>query len=615
MYKIDPTGHETVLYSFSGPDGELPDAALTRDSAGNLYGTTAFGGKALGVVFKLDPAGHETVIHNFAGGEDGELPTGGVLLDSGYLYGTTQCGGPGPGAGSGCGDGGAGVVYKLDASGQETVLYGFTGGVDGCAPYSGVISDPAGNLYGTTSQGGSADAGVVFMLTPTGQETVLHAFGGRSDVGGPFANLVRDPEGNLYGTTYYGGTVFKVEPSGQETVLHRFTGADGEGPGTIFMDEAGLFGGTSSGGAANHGVVYRIDGAGQESTLYSFPAGNPDGANPEAGVTMDSAGNLYGTTYRYGSGGGSVFKLDSAGRETVLHVFAGVSDGSSPTASVVLDPAGNIYGNTNFGGSSTSNRGVVYKLDPSGAETILHIFGGGTDGSNPTGGVTLDPAGNLYGTTTLGGSANAGTLYKLDPSRNESILHTFTGGSDGAQPEGNLTFDSAGNLYGTTTIGGVFKFDTAGNFTVLHTFSGGPDGYNLEAGVTLDSSGNIYGTAYQGGTNGCCGVVFKLSPSGQVSVLHDFTGEPDGYGPLAGVLLDAAGNLYGTTVFGGAKNLGAVYKIDPAGNESIIYSFEAAPQGREPYGGVILDSSGNLYGTTYLGGKQASGTVFKLSPE
>ncbi len=141
------------------------------------------------------------------------------------------------------------------------------------------------------------------------------------------------------------------------------------------------------------------------------------------------------------------------------------------------------------------------------------------------------------------------------------------------------------------------------------------EGYDLEAGVTLDAFGNLYGTAYQGGTNGCCGLVFKLSASRQLTVLHNFTGSPDGSGPLAGVAFDAAGNLYGTTLVGGAMNLGAVYRIDPAGNETIIYSFAGAPAGREPYGGVIADSAGNLYGTTYEGGKQASGIVFKLSPQ
>jgi uncharacterized repeat protein (TIGR03803 family) len=607
VFQIDPTGHETVLYSFSGPDGELPNSALTRDSAGNLYGTTSFGGTAdFGVVFKLDTAGHETVIYSFGGGEDGAVPTGGVLLNSGYLYGTTECGGLG---GNGC-SGSPGVVYKLDASGHETVLYSFTGGNDGGAPYSGVVMDPEGNLYGTTTQGGPVDKGVVFMLTSSGQETVLHTFAGGSDGGDPFGNLVRDGDGNLFGTTV-DGTVFKIDPSGQETVIHHFTGADGKEPGAIFMDTAGLFGGTISGGAENMGVIYRI-AAGQESTLYSFP-GRSDGVNPEAGVTMDSAGNLYGTTNRFGRGYGSVFKLDPAGRETVLHVFAGGKDGSSPIAGVVLDSAGNIYGTTTSGG--LPGYGIVYKLDSSGAETILHTFAGGTDGFLPTGGVTLDSAGNLYGTTTAGGTADAGILFKLDPTGKETILHTFTGGFDGAQPKGNVTFDSAGNLYGTTSIGGVYKFDTAGNFTVLHTFAGGPAGYDLEAGVTLDSSGNIYGTAYAGGgTNGCCGVVFKLSPSGALTVLHNFTG-PDGSGPLAGVVFDTAGNLYGTTQVGGANNLGVVYKIDTSGKESTIYSFEGPPRGKEPYGGVIPDSSGNLYGTTYKGGKQAAGTVFKLAPE
>jgi uncharacterized repeat protein (TIGR03803 family) len=234
--------------------------------------------------------------------------------------------------------------------------------------------------------------------------------------------------------------------------------------------------------------------------------------------------------------------------------------------------------------------------------------------------VVLDSAGDLYGTTTYGGKANKGVLFKLDKAGNETILHTFTGGTDGAYPEGSVAFDSAGNLYGTTTSGVVFKLDTAGNFTVLYTFTGGADGYDLESGVVLDSAGNLYGTAYQGGSGYClrhhgCGVVYKLRPSGQETTLYTFTGGDDGGSPLAGLILDSAGNLYGTTQLGGTAGLGVVFEVDPLGNETVLHSFLGPPDGNEPCSGVTMDSAGNLYGTTYKGGRQTEGMVFKLSPQ
>ena len=496
-----------------------------------------------------------------------------------------------------------------------------------------MIRDADGNLYGTTSFGGAANAGVVFKLDPAGQETVLYNFTGGADGASPSTVLLRDPAGNLYGTTKTGGqttclygcgVLFKLNPVGQETVLHAFTGTDGEGPEAgVIADPAGnLYGTTYLGGAAGVGVVYKLDASGQESLLYSF-AGRADGANPLGGLALDSAGNLYGTTSLGGSQNGRsaqgvVFKLNPAGRETLVHIFSDPVGGTQPNAGVILDLAGNLYGTTYYGG--TAGNGTVFKLDPAGSETVLHNFTGGVDGAYPTSGVILDSAGNLYGTTPYRGTAHRGVLYKLDASGNETVLHAFTGGSDGGHPAGGVVLDSAGNLFGTTKTGVVFKFDTAGNFTVLYTFTGGAGGYDLESGVILDAAGNLYGTAYQGiGGNclqdGLCGIVYKLSPSGQETTLHAFTGGDDGGSPLAGLILDSAGNLYGTTQVGGTAGFGVVFKVDPFGNETVLHSFLGPPDGNEPCAGVTMDSAGNLYGTTYKGGKQTEGTVFKLAPQ
>jgi uncharacterized repeat protein (TIGR03803 family) len=298
--------------------------------------------------------------------------------------------------------------------------------------------------------------------------------------------------------------------------------------------------------------------------LYSF-TGGADGAYPQAGVIPDSAGNLYGTTTSGGAWGwGAVYKLDTTGQETVLYSFTGGVDGSSPYAGVIRDASSNLYGTTTSGGAW--GLGTVYKLDTAGQETVLYSFSVGADGANPFAGVVRDAAGNLYGTAYIGGTANLGVVYKVDTAGQETVLHNFTGGSDGSQPYAGLVGDSSGNLYGTTYFGGaanagvVYKLDTSGHETVLYTFTGGADGANPRAGAIRDSAGNLYGTTVQGGA---AGVVYKVDPAGQETVLYSFTnGDAGGY-PYSGVILDSAGNLYGTASNGGKGSNGLVFKLTP----------------------------------------------------
>jgi uncharacterized repeat protein (TIGR03803 family) len=240
-----------------------------------------------------------------------------------------------------------------------------------------------------------------------------------------------------------------------EVVLHSFAsppkGALPEA-GLIADSSGNFYGTTASGGAANEGVVYKLDTAGHETVLYSF-TGWADGGSPYAGVTRDSAGNLYGTTVVGGTAAGVVYKLDTTGHETVLYSFTGFADGGYPKGGVTRDSAGNLYGTTTMGGAW--GHGVVFEVDSIGNETVLYSFMGGFDGALPLAGVIRDSAGNLYGTTSEGGASQAGVVYKLDPAGQETVLYTFTGGADGANPYAGLTFDSAGNLYGTTEYGGV----------------------------------------------------------------------------------------------------------------------------------------------------------------
>ncbi len=627
IWRVNRAGHETVLHNFTGgADGAYPFYAVLCDSADKIYGTTSYGGSAFGyngfgVVFRIDGAGHEIVLHTFTGGADGGNPYSSLIQDSaGNLYGNTYSGGTA----------GAGLVFKLDRHGNETVLYNFTGGADGGNPVGGVIQDPAGNFYGVAESGGSYGNGVVFKLDALGNETVLYDFTGGND--GLYPNgVIRDSAGNLYGTTYNGGTagagvVFKLDPTGNETVLHSFTGGtDGGYPSccNLVQDSAGnLYGATYNGGSSNAGVVFEVDPNGNETVLHSF-TGVRDGANPGASVVRDAAGNLYGTASGGGDAGiGALFELDPAGHETVLNGFQETGDGSGPEAGVVQDSAGNLYGTATASGAY--NSGVVYKIDDTGQETILYQFTGGADGGTPLGDLIQDGDGNLYGTTYTGGSAGKGVVFKLDRRNHhhETVLYSFTGGTDGGYPESGVILDSAGNLFGTTILGGsagdgvVFKVDRRGNETVLYSFIGGADGANPSAGVIMDSADNLYGTTVGGGGVGR-GTVYKLDPTGHETVLHSFGG-PDGQYPHGCLLRDSAGNLYGTTGFGGAYLSGEVYKLNSTGNLTVLYSFTDGADGGFPNAGVIMDPAGNLYGTTELGGQFGScslgcGVAFELN--
>ncbi len=373
-----------------GDDGGNPAASLIRDQSGNLYGTTENGGAfGYGTVFKLDTSGKEAVLHTFAGGE-GMWPTAALVQDNaGNLYGTTLDGGT-PEGGScvhGCG-----TVFKIDADGKFSVLYAFSGGADGGSPASSLILDSEGNLYGTTLAGGNSHGywcyflpgcGVVFQLNAHGKETVLYAFTGGVDGGQPSSGLVRDPAGNFYGTTHFGGTsgyygtVFRVDSAGVETVLYNFTdGTDGAGPqGTLVRDATGnLYGETNNGGDLSVqncgsgswkgcGVVFKLDANGNETVLYTFIDGR-DQAYPSGGLLRDRAGNLYGTTSDWEAG--TVFKLSLDGKDHLPHIFRAPT-GADPFAGVIMDKAGNLYGTTLEGGSGKCEGygcGVVFKLTP-----------------------------------------------------------------------------------------------------------------------------------------------------------------------------------------------------------------------------------------------------------
>lgn len=364
----------TVVYRFanSHSHGAHPYAGVIQDAAGILYGTTWGGGPArLGTVFKLDPVtGEETVLHSFLGAPDGARPKAALIMDSdGNLYGTTRFGGAFN----------WGTVFELDAAGNFNTLYNFRGGSDGAEPLGALVRDSAGNLYGTTYFGGRSGKGTVFKIDSSGGKTILYNFAGSPDGALPAAGLVQDAAGNLYGTTRFGGT---ADPR-----LH------------------GLRAGT----------VFRVSPNGGGSVIFDFTQerGN-DGIDPMGALIFDSENNLYGTTRKGGPhGGGTVFRFNvGSGEFTLLHAFSG-PDGANPHSTLVRDTEGNLFGTT--ASSSGCVCGVVFKLDPSGVETLLHTFTGGSDGRKPIAGLWMDSENNLYGTTLLGEEFASGTVFEITP--------------------------------------------------------------------------------------------------------------------------------------------------------------------------------------------------------
>jgi uncharacterized repeat protein (TIGR03803 family) len=390
-------------------------------------------------------------------------------------------------------------------NGPEQVLYAFQGGNDGAGPIGDLIFDSSGNLYGTTGTGGGTDCncGTVFELSPNGSggwtETILHSFQGGSDGSGPSAGLIFDQAGNLYGTTFEGGgvnhlgTVFELSPSGNggwtETILYRFEGVDGgpEGPQGVTFDQKGNLYGTAQGGQSDCGpfdsacgTVFELSpngsGGWTETLIFSFPFPGHNGYAPNPGLILDGAGNLYGTNQSGGLGPcysrlgcGTAFELspNTSGdwTEAVLYSFSATSGGGTePAAGLIFDQSGNLYGTAYLGGTGCdADCGTVFELSPNGTggwtETTLHSFQGGSDGGNPVAGLNFDKNGNLYGSTLHGGPYGYGTVFELSPNGSggwiENVLLTFLGGSEGMYPYSGLILDPDDNLYGTTSEGGV----------------------------------------------------------------------------------------------------------------------------------------------------------------
>jgi uncharacterized repeat protein (TIGR03803 family) len=370
----------------------------------------------------------------------------------------------------------------------------------------------------------------------------------------------------------------------------------------------------------------------------------PDGDQPQGNLVEYGAGNLYGTTILGGNKGcsqnrscGTVFRIAPDGTGSVLFAFDGKTHGGLPAAGLIADGAGNLYGTTSSGGDpgcdSGYGCGAVFRLTPDGTETILHAFEWRKDGAFPMAPLVADGKGNLFGTTTYGGHTKTncdsyfgcGVVFRFAADGTETILHRFSG-ADGAFPAARLGIDAAGDIFCTTSQGGVncqsgggcgtvFELAPGGREKVLYSFCSQPDctdGSQPYAGVIADSAGNLFGTTTFGGNAYCpggCGTVFELPAGGSFKVLHIFTDMADGAYPVADLTVDASGNLYGTAFDGGdtgcgGGGCGAVFEVSHDGTESVLYAFGSKSRGRHPRGGLVVENARHFFGTTVTGGAQ-----------
>ena len=739
---------EKILYNFgaSTTDGASPTAGVVFDAAGNLYGTTYAGGAyPYGTVFELVAGSGgtwtEKILHSFdKDSTDGAYPTAPVVFDpSGNLYGTTKYGG-----------GGLGIVYELSPTAEgtwtEEILHSFTGGLtngDGANPVAGMTFDAAGNLYGTTMGGGIPAVGMVFKMSRSASgwsEQVLYPFSALgSDGHAPYAGVIFDAAGNLYGTTTAGGSnsfglygaVFEIAnvvtaapqfspPSGAYSSTQTVTISDATASSTIYYT---INGGISPAqyktpikvSSSETITAYAIStslaqsqpavgnyqiGSVAATPWFSPPAGTYTAAQSVTihdaapgvtiyyttnGTTPTTSSTVYtgpisvtstktiealavASGYSNSSVASAKYTITpiTPPTEKVLYNFGATSaDGGVPLASLAIDGKGNLYGTTKYGGpneitysGNTTTAGTAFEVSPATGggwtEKVIYNFGASSsDGALPITNMILDSKGNLYGTTLAGGSFGLGTVFELSDSGGtwtEKILYSFGASlSDGKSPEGGLVFDSKGNLYGTTNIGGASDSTFGGGYGTVFELSPGSgggawteqiiynfsylsqnDGYFPAAGLVFDASGNLYGTTADGGSAQDLqggGTVFELSPAGASGwtekVLYNFGGgSPQGYEIDGGVVLDASGNIYGTAHYGGNGFGidGALFELSPGTGSTwtfqVLHSFGAYEgDGISPLAGLVFDSAGDLCGTTYSGGTNGYGTVFEMTPQ
>ncbi len=600
VFRITLTGALTTLVTFDASSitsAFSPTSALTQGTDGNFYGVMkTFGASSVGSVYRVTSAGTLTIIHSFTGGADHGYPSTALTLGTdGNFYGVTA----------------SNTVYQVTPAGVVTTIHTFVTANEGNQS-SALILGPNNTFYGSTINGGPGGFGTAYQITTAGAVTVLYSFTDTNQLGyDPNAFLLAG-DGSLYGLRQYGGAnnggyFFRLPPGGAVTSLHAFT-AGGSGSLGRLLHRAGgtFFGTTLKGGSTGGGTIFEYTSGGATTTLHSFVDAS-EGSAPADGLVVDATGGVFVTTSQggpmdasnaypsrvvpagtAGSGGSLEYlgKLDTVGEELFyllsLYHFD-ISFGSSPEGEVEVyikhntgqaklpsdtaDPAV-FYGITQSGGDN--NLGTIYSVTADGSHTVLHQFGDQAgDGAEPRSGLVEGSDGSLYGTTTSGGTGNAGTVFSMTPDGTFTTLHPFTYTDPGTNPSAALVQGSDGDFYGTTKYtgngigyGSIFKITPAGVFTTVHAFAtDGSGGGQSTAGLTLASDGNLYGTTSFGGDYQR-GTLFSVKPDGTFTTLHVFGSNPnDGHAPAAQLIQGSDGNLYGTTEYGGTDDCGTIFQV------------------------------------------------------
>jgi len=698
VFGITTNGVLITLASFNGANGSAPFAKLVQATDGNFYGTTLQGGTfGLGTVFRMTPAGVLTNLASF-NRVNGVSPYGGLIQGAdGNLYGMT----------SGGGAYGQGTIFRMTSNGALVTLASFQSG--GGFSLGELVQGVDGSFYGAGSESGGSGKGNVFKLSPDGVLTNLVTFQNTNGAY-PYGGLTLGLDGNLYGTTEGGGTngngtLFQIFPDGTFAKLADFGASTGLYPFAppVQGADGNLYGTTEEGGANSYGAIYRLSitnsplqitsqpqtqmaflGESAQlgvATFGSFPVSYQWLKN---GVNLTDGGNVSGSTSRVltwtnvsaaNAGVYSVIVSNNFGAVTsapawlevvvsppiittqpsgqtalagATAVFSVAAEGDMPLSyqwqknGTNLTDGGNISGSTNstliLSGVSAADQGTysvlvnndLYGTSSSGAAltlvpavapgitfTILHSFTGSSDGYNPHAGLVQGTSGLMYGTTENGGSSSDGTAFSVATNGAFATIVGFNG-NNARYPEGPLVQAADGNFYGTSSYGGangsgdVFKLTPGGSASVLYSFSGGNDGSNPYAGLLQGADGALYGTALYGGLQNY-GAIFKITTNGVFTGLYSFTNATDGGYPYAGLLQASDGNFYGTTSSGGTNGNGTIFKLTPNGAFSTLYLFNGTNDGAVPRAGLIQARDGSLYGTAYQGGTAGDGTVFRIT--
>jgi len=651
VFRTDGNGTIATLHSFGFPDGVLPYGKLVQGPDGNFFGT-AYQAQAstYGTVYKLTPAGTFSVVYTFLNGGDGAYPYAGLALGGdGSFYGTAYKGGAF----------GYGTIFRVTASGALTTLVSFNN-TNGAFPYAGLTLGSDGMFYGATSGGGSFTNGTIFRVSPTGQFTSLYSFTGASDGRGPTAALIEGADGNFYGTTTYGGaygngTVFRITRGGALATLAQFDGFNGANPLAPLVQDTDnrFYGTTQNGGATGQGVIFRLTIAGSAPQITSQPISQTVFAGVDVTLSVSTAGG-FPLFYRWQKNGsdladggnvsGSSTHALTLGSVTVTdtaHYSVTVSNAFGPVFSdeamldVVLSPPQFITQPTNLTLSPGTNAVFIatvigdlplyYRWQKNGtnlydagnlagaassALTIRNV----TEADNGIYALTVSNA--LYSAT----SSNAVlTVVPVSAAGTRvTTLNWFYGGNDGRIPNG-LVLGSNGDFYGTTQYGGthlsgtIFRMNTTNGALTTLLSCDDTKGYMPLAALIQGVDGNFYGTMSRGGSFGA-GTVFRMNPAGAYTNLYSFTGASDGLNPSGALVQAHDGNFYGTTVAGGTAGYGNIFKMTPAGVLTSLYSFTNGADGSFPDSTLVQGTDDNFYFMT-RGGALGYGAVFKMTAD